>query len=94
MLTYLNSRRTWNNVCTVYQQLHCSYNLLIHCTAPTCFDVCTSSYGSLLLCVLLSCIKMSIVMIYAKKSLHSMVVVNKTLQLINHLTITLITLSY
>jgi hypothetical protein len=37
--------------------MHYSDNLLIHSTAPTCFDVCTLSSGSFLLCVLLSYIK-------------------------------------
>jgi hypothetical protein len=53
-----------NKTHTVYttdQQMHYSNNLLIHYTAPTCFDVYTSSSGSLLLCVLLSYIKMCIV---------------------------------
>jgi hypothetical protein len=36
------------SVCTIYQQLHYSDNLLIHSTAPTCFDVCTSPSGSFL----------------------------------------------
>jgi hypothetical protein len=58
--------------------MHYSVNLLINSTAPTCFDVCTLSAGSFLLCVLLSYIKMCIVVIYAKNSLHSVVVVNKT----------------
>jgi hypothetical protein len=37
--------------------MHYSNSLLFHSSAPTCFDVCTSSSGSLLLCVLLSYIK-------------------------------------
>jgi hypothetical protein len=35
-------------VWTIYQQWHYSDNLLIHSTAPTCFDLCTSSSGSFL----------------------------------------------
>jgi hypothetical protein len=42
------------DVYTINQQVHYSVSLLIHSTAPTCFDVCTSSSGSLLLYVLLS----------------------------------------
>jgi hypothetical protein len=63
------------------QQMHSSDNLLIHSTAPTCFDVCTSSSGSLLLCVLLGYIKICIVVTYVKESLHSVVEANKTLKL-------------
>jgi hypothetical protein len=37
-------------VFTKYQQLHYSDNLLIHSTAPTCFDVCKSSSGSFFVC--------------------------------------------
>jgi hypothetical protein len=57
--------------------MYYSDNLLIRPTAPTCFDVYTSSSGSLLLSVLLSYIKMCIVVLYAKKSLPSVVVINK-----------------
>jgi hypothetical protein len=44
-------------VCTIHQQIHYSENLLIHSTAPICFDVCTSTSGSFLLSVRLSYIK-------------------------------------
>jgi hypothetical protein len=44
-------------VCTISQQMHYSDNLIFYSTAPTCFDVCTSSSESFLLCVLLGYIK-------------------------------------
>jgi hypothetical protein len=69
-----------NKVCTISQELHYSDNLLIHSTAPTCFDIYMSSSESLLLCVLLSCIKIYMVCDICQRSLHSVVVVNKTLK--------------
>jgi hypothetical protein len=49
------------------QQIQNFDNLLIHFSAATCFDLCTPSSGSLLLCVPLSYIKMCIVMTYTKE---------------------------
>jgi hypothetical protein len=62
------------NVYTIGQQMHYNANLLIQSTAPTCFDVCTSSSGSIF------CVSKCVVVIYAERSLHSMVVVDKTLK--------------
>jgi hypothetical protein len=59
-------KRNGFSVYTTDQQMHYSDNLIIHSKAPTFFDVCTSSSGSLLLCVLLSYIKMCIVVVYGK----------------------------
>jgi hypothetical protein len=47
-----------------------SDNLLVYSTAPTCFDVCTSSSGTLLLCVLLSYIKITYSYVIYAKSLY------------------------
>jgi hypothetical protein len=55
------------SIFTINQQTHYSDSLLFHSTAATCFDVCTSSSGSFLLCVLLSYIKNTCrFMVYAK----------------------------
>jgi hypothetical protein len=70
-----NQVSTVYNVRTIYKKLHYSDNIIIHSTAPTCFDVCTSS-----LCVLLSYIKMYTVCEIRLKSLQSVVIVNKTLK--------------
>jgi hypothetical protein len=51
------NKQTLSFVCTIYQQMEYSDNLLIHSTAPASFDVCTSSSWSLLLSVLLSYVK-------------------------------------
>jgi hypothetical protein len=40
------------SVFTMNQQMHYSDSLLFHSPAPTCFDVCTSSSGNFLLCLL------------------------------------------
>jgi hypothetical protein len=57
---YLAIHNTYKRLTSIYttdQQVHYSDNLLIHSTAPTCFDVFTSSSGSLLMSVLLSYIR-------------------------------------
>jgi hypothetical protein len=57
----------YNIVFAINRQMHCSDNLLVYPTVPTCFDICTSSSGNLLLCVLMSYIKITYsYVIYAK----------------------------
>jgi hypothetical protein len=63
------------SVCTrtINQQMHYSYSLLFHSTAPTCFDARTSSSRSFLRC-LLSYIKTHVDLWYMPRSLHPVVV--------------------
>jgi hypothetical protein len=66
VVTEKSTANTCSTVYTMDQQMYYSDNLLIYSTAPTRFDVCISSSGSLLLCDLLSYITMCIVVTYVR----------------------------